>query len=69
MVLLQVQFNETHQMVTVTPLSSTWEGHRPWMAVSPGTPYPLPALSSPPPFPLSETRELSFLSEEAKEDV
>lgn len=66
---MSVQFTETHQMVTVTPLSSTWEGHQPWMAVSPGTPYPLPTLSSPPPISLSETRELSFLSEEAQEDI
>lgn len=64
MILSQVQFTETHQTVTVTPLSSTWEGYQPWMAVSPGTPYPLPALSSPPPISLSETRELSFLSAE-----
>lgn len=65
--LLQVQFTETPQINTVTPLSATWEGHQPWMAVSPGTPYPLPALSTPPPVSLSETRELSFLSGEAKD--
>ncbi|XP_065909190.1 uncharacterized protein [Dysidea avara] len=66
---LSVQFTEElHQTVTVTPTTTTWEGHQPWMAVSPGTPYPLPCLPSPPPISLSQTRELSFLAEETDEE-
>jgi len=64
-----VQFTEElHQTVTVTPTTVVWEGHQPWMAVSPGTPYPLPCLPSPPPIKLSQTRELSFLAEDTDEE-